>query len=120
MKSMEIRRNELLADVASRAEELCRDLGLPPDQAEQVGAAIADTLADDFGGQVISFPKDHAFRLSKRDQAILEAHRAGASLVKLMRDYCMTERGLRRLLQRAEARDRSLRQPGLFGDASHP
>ncbi len=74
-----------------------------------MGAAIADVLADEFGGQIIPFPKDYAFRLSRRDREILQAHRDGATLVQLMRDYNMTDSGLRRLLRRAESRDRDLR-----------
>lgn len=115
MKTMEARRAELLAHVAARAADTATDFGLSEDQADQVGAAIADALADDFGGQVLSFPKDSAYRLSIRDRAILEAHRNGASLLTLMRDYKITERGLRRLLKRAESRDRDLRQQQLFG-----
>jgi len=116
MKPMEARRAELLEHVAARAAATAVDLGLASDLADQVGAAVADALADDFGGQVLSFPKDCAYRLSQRDRAILEAHRRGASLAELAHQYKITDRGLRMLLRRAESRDRDLRQQQLFGN----
>ena len=115
MKPMEARRAELLEHVAARAAATVVDyFGLASELADQVGAAVADALADDFGGQVLSFPKDCAFRLSVRDRAILEAHRRGASLADLALQYKITDRGLRMLLHRAESRDRDLRQQQLF------
>ena len=113
---MEARRAELLEYVAAHAAATAAEFGLTPEQADQVGAAIADGLADDFGGQVIPFPKDYAFRLSQRDREILQARRDGATLVELMRRYKMTDSGLRRLLRRAEARDPHLNQHQLFGE----
>lgn len=111
---MESLRNELLTEVAARAADTARDLGLSEDLADQVGAAIADALAEDWGGQVISVPKDYAYRLAERDRAILNAHREGASLAELAKDYHMTVRGLRKLIRRAELRDPHWRQTRLF------
>lgn len=102
--SMEDRRAELLAHVAQRAAEIVRDLGIDDAHADHIGAAIADMVAEDCGGQVISFPKDAAYRLSQREQDILRARRSGASYVDLMRSYRMTERGLRKLIKRAQGR----------------
>lgn len=114
MKPMERRRSELLADAAAQAAAAARDFNIPDDVAEQIGATIADALADNWGGQVITFPKDYAYKLSQRDRTILELHRTGTPLGQLARDFSMTERGLRKLLRRAESRDRDLRQQQLF------
>ncbi|ASE52181.1 MAG: hypothetical protein LBV10_09395 [Stenotrophomonas sp.] len=111
---MEARRSELLADAAAQAADVARELGLDQDRADQVGAAVADRLAENWSGQVLSFPKNHAFKLSQREREILAAHRDGASYAELARKYDMTERGIRKLLRRAELRDRDLRQMGLF------
>lgn len=118
MKPMEARRNELLTDVVAHAAATAQEFGVPADQAEQIGAAVADALASNWGGQTLSFPKDIAFRLSHRDREILATHRNGASVAKLARDYNMTEQGLRKLLRRAELRDSSLNQIDLFDQAS--
>jgi Mor family transcriptional regulator len=114
VKSMGARRNELLAEVAQNTAATARDLGIQEEIAEQLGAAVADALADHWGGQVITIPKDHFFRLSQRDRKILDEHRAGASFGALARRWSMTERGVRILIRRARARDRNLDQHDLF------
>ncbi|GGK08870.1 Mor transcription activator family protein [Luteimonas terricola] len=112
------RRAEFLTDVAAAAADRAREFGMPADQAEQIGAAIADMVAEDWGGQVLSIPKDHAYQLAQRDRQILLAHRNGASFAKLAKEYGMSDRGVRRLLRRAELRDPDLRQAQLFAIGS--
>lgn len=114
MKPMEARRNELLADVAAHAADTAKEFGVPEDRADHIGAAIADNLAANWGGQTLSFPKDAAFKLSHREREILAAHRKGVPVAKLARDHKMTEQGVRKLLRRAELRDTSLNQIDLF------
>ena len=116
--AMEGRRSELYQQVAAQAAETALALNMPKERAEHLGAAVADALAEVFGGQVLSFPKDAAFKLSKREKAILAAHRNGATYAELMREYDMTERGIRKLLTRAAKRDRNLNQPDLFPEAA--
>lgn len=114
MKPMEARRSALYAHMAAVAAAAARELGLDPSTAEHIGAAVTDAIAEDVGGEVLSFPKDAAYRLSIREREILEAHRNGATLSKLSHDYKMTERGLRKLIARAIVRDRHLNQLALF------
>lgn len=111
---METRRNEVLSDVAVKTAQLAREFGLSTEIAEQLGAAVADTLATNFGGQVISFPMDYSYQLSQRDREILEKHRRGVHYGRLAKEYNLSERHVRRLIQRAELRDRNLRQRQLF------
>jgi Mor family transcriptional regulator len=115
---MHARRNELLAEVAACAADTALALGLPEDVASQVGAAVADALADHWGGQVITIPKDHFYRLSKRDRVILEEHRQGTGYAALAKRYRMTERGIRALVRRARIRDRHLDQRELFNEGT--
>lgn len=117
MNPMAIRRNELLTEAAEQAADAAQALGLTKERADQIGAAVADRLAENWAGQVLSFPKDHAYRLSLRDREILAAHREGASYAELCRQYDMTERGMRKLIRRAQLRDRDFNQLGLFQDA---
>lgn len=114
MKPMEGRRSALLVDAANTAAEVARQFGLPEDAAEQLGGAIADALADGWGGQTLYFPIDASYQLTPRDRAILEAHRHGATVAKLARDNGMSEQGIRKLLRRAAQRDQQLDQMGLF------
>lgn len=115
-RTMEVRRNELLAEVASYATETARDMGVAAEVADQIGAAIADCLADHWGGQVITIPKDHFYKLSKRDRVILDEHRQGVGFAALAKRHRMTERGIRTLIRRARTRDRDLDQRQLFAD----
>lgn len=110
---MEDLRNELLSDVAAHAATVLQDHGVDGEVADQAGAAIADHLADHWGGQLITVPKDYAYRLALRDQAIL-AEFDGANLPDLARRYNMTDRGIRKLLARAHKRQRDLYQGKLF------
>jgi Mor family transcriptional regulator len=115
MKPMEVRRNELLADAAAHAADAARSFGVPESTAEHIGAAVADVLAENWGGQNLSFPKDAAYKLCQREREILSAYREGVPVAKLALDYQMTMRGLRKLLHRAYARDDgSLMQIDLF------
>lgn len=114
MSRMESRRNEFLADVAAHAADIVKDFNLPDDIAEQIGAAVADNMADNWGGQVLTFPKNYAYKLAQRDRRILEAFRKDPNYATIARANGMTERGVRKLLRRAESRDRDLRQQQLF------
>lgn len=87
---------------------------LQGDEAEQLGGMVADHLAENWGGQVLSIPKDCTYKLSTRDQAMLEAHRRGATITELARDSGMSERVVRKLLARARLRDVNLDQARLF------
>lgn len=111
---MEDLRNEFLSDVAAHAATVLQDHGVDDDVAEQAGAAIADHLADHWGGQVLSVPKDYAYKLAQRDVEIL-ARYTGDNLASLAREYDMTTRGVRKLLARATLRQRDSLQGSLFG-----
>ncbi|MGO1072288.1 Mor transcription activator family protein [Lysobacter sp. CA199] len=116
MNAMDVRRSELFSQAAARAAETARLLGVAADVAEQIGAAVADALAQDWAGQVISIPVDYAFRLAQRDRLILEEYRrGGCSFAELARKYNMTDRGMRKLIERARVRDRQLAQLDMFG-----
>lgn len=113
-RAMEALRAELLAWVADRvAQEVC-EFGVAADVAEQIGNATADALADDWGGQVISVPKDHFFRLAARDYQVLDAHAGGEPIAAIALRMHITARGVRKILKRAALRDPTPAQPGLF------
>ena len=115
MKSdrMEKLRAEMLADVAAHTVETLVDCGIDPDIAEQCGAAVADRLADHWGGLVFTMPKDYAYKLAKREVAILTAF-TGNNHSELAQEWNMSERGIRKLLARAIVRQRDLFQGKLF------
>ena len=118
MRKMQPRTREFLAWVASTAAEVTVEYGMASDHADQIGAAMADRLAENWGGQTLYFPNDASYKITPRDRAILVAHREGASVAKLAREYKMSEQGMRKLLRRAASRDKSLNQLKLFDAGS--
>lgn len=108
-------RHEFFATVDDAVQRVLSDLGVDEAVRQQCGAAVADGLHEDFGGQEIYVPQDSGYKLSQREIEILAKHRAGASLPELQRQYGMTRPGLQRLLKRARTRDPHLDQGKLFG-----
>lgn len=114
MKTMSERRNELLREVADHVTATAADHGFPPEVSAQLGHSVADVLAESWGGQVLSFPKDLAYKTVLRDEEILAAYQAGTSVAALAKQWHMSERGIRRLIKRAELRSPNRRQRSLF------
>lgn len=99
------RRNELLADLVDVAKRVLVDEDVQPDLAELAANAVADRLADYWGGQIISFPKDYRRRLAKLEIEIYRAWSEGGSTFgELALKHKMHERSLRRLIARVRAR----------------
>lgn len=101
---MQVRRAELLEDLVAQVEVILGDLGIADDIATHAGHALADHLADHWGGQIINYPKDAHHRLCQREIQILADRAAGATIAQLSRRYDMTERGVYKLISRAESR----------------
>lgn len=100
---MGMRRHELLEDIHSRVSELVQEFGLTEDVADQVGCAIADHLAENWGGQNFTIPMDHHFRISKRDQAIYDKFN-GRNHHILAKEFNMTVRGIYKVIKRVRAK----------------
>lgn len=112
---MEDKRNELFEDFAASAERLLREYELAPAAAGLIASALADHLADHWGGQNLNIPKDYRRKLSARE---LEAYARfdGENFDTLAREFGMTERGMRKLIARVRDRLRRNSQglPQLF------
>lgn len=101
--AMAQRRHELLVDVEHSVKALAVDLGIAPDKALHLGVAAADMLLENWGGQQITFPRSGYYGMSPRELAIVERRNQGARIHELAREFGMTERGVRKLLKRADA-----------------
>ncbi|WP_325279200.1 Mor transcription activator family protein [Tahibacter sp.] len=97
------RRAELLQDMVEQTKTFLSDFGVAEPVAEQAAAGLADYLAEHWGGQVISIPKDQAYKLAARDREVVEAART-MSIAGLAARFGICERAIRRLLKRASAR----------------
>jgi len=111
--SMEKLRHELLTDLAEKASQLLRDFGIEADTSDQIGYALADHLAEHWGGQLISIPKNYAFKLIKRDLEIWERFN-GRNHAALAVEYGISVRGIYKVIQRVKRQQTALSQPGLF------
>jgi Mor family transcriptional regulator len=106
-------RNELLSDVESRAAAVAKEYGLSDEHAEQLGIEVANDLANHWGGSMISFPKDHPFKISKRDEEIYEKF-TGNNHGELARAYNITTRAIYKIVSKMQRRYVDARQPKLF------
>lgn len=112
---MASRRHELLRDVEACAADTAREHGLSEDAAARIGAAVADRLTENWAGQQITFPMRGFYGLSPQELAIVSDRNAGMRVFELARKYNMTERGIRKLLKRAdEGRSKLSAQMDLF------
>lgn len=117
--TMAMRRHELLADVESRVLDAALELGVDRPQAQHLGAAVADMLTEQWAGQQITFPMNGYYGLSPRELEIVTRHSQGARVFELARQFCMSERGVRKLLKRAaDGRSTASAQMSLFGPSS--
>lgn len=116
MRDMAARRNKFFDEVAGAVAACALDLGVAKHVADQLGAAAADALAVDWKGQLITVPMDHYYKLAKRDLQVVADRHAGDSVALLAKRYNMSQRGIYRLLERAETRARD-RQVAMFPEA---
>lgn len=108
-------RAELLQWIADRTQYVLAQHGVAEAVAEQCGCALADDIAAEWGGQVISIPKDHFFKMAARDREVLAARQANESVASIALRMGMTTRGVRYIIDRASHRDpHHHRQPPLF------
>lgn len=115
---MEEKRNELFEDLVDQVGTQLLEFGLPEKAAGIVANQVADMLADHWGGQNINIPKDYKRKLSARE---LEAYNAftGGNLDQVAKAYGMTERGMRKMINRVRERLRhqARNAPDLFDQA---
>jgi Mor family transcriptional regulator len=116
---MEGMRRELLADVATHASEIAAAHGVKADIADLIGATVADHLAEHWGGQVISIPKDYHYKLSDLHLQIYTEF-TGNNHMELVRKYGISLQWIYKLINRVHKREVNKRQQKLFDDESAP
>ncbi|OCG02945.1 Mor transcription activator family protein [Gilliamella sp. wkB112] len=111
--AMSIKRHELLTHISLSVAREAMDYGLSDDIAAQLGDNIANTISELFGGQNLTFPRDFIFKLNQRDLQIYNAFK-GNNYAELSQKYNMTERGIRKVIDRVHKRIIKEKQPALF------
>lgn len=99
MSNMAQRRHELLSDLADCVAAELKDYGISDALADQCGVATANRLAEHWGGQLISFPKDISFQIAARDLEIYALFKGG-NHAELARQFGLTQRSVYRIINR--------------------
>ena len=99
----EQRRHEVIQCVIDHAEAELLKQGIAPEQAAHIATTVADGIADQFSGQIITFPVEYRRKLQEREAQIY-AQFDGSNVVALAQQHGMSEGGMRKLLRRAKAR----------------
>ncbi|HTF98639.1 MAG TPA: Mor transcription activator family protein [Cellvibrio sp.] len=106
-------RNELLTDVCDQIAKVLLEFNIEPAKAEHAGSHVANFLAEHWGGQLITFPKDHLHKITQRDLEIFEKVTA-ANITEIAKEYGLTVNGIYRVIRRIRTRAISEKQPNLF------
>lgn len=105
---MEVKRHELFEDVMSHVEQVLVAHDVKAFHASLAAAAVADRLADHWGGQNLTFPKDYRRKLTKRELQIFDEWK-GDNWSELARKYDIAERTVRRVIARIKAKLKAAR-----------
>lgn len=108
-------RHEFFEETAAKVEAVLKDFNIDADVAEQCGSAIADMLAKDWGGQILTIPMDYHFQLSKRDMEIWDAFN-GTNHSELAKRYNVSVNAIYRILARTRGKATARVQSQLFDD----
>lgn len=92
-----LKRHEFLTEISEKVSAVLRRLKIDDALSDQAGDEVADYLSDSFGGQVMSFPKDKAFKVQKRRIEIMGRFN-GFNHGALAREYGMTERAIYKIV----------------------
>ena len=107
------RRHELYADLMALVLRQLGEYGVGDNEATLIAGDLADRLADHWGGQNITFPKEYRRKLSQVELEIFDAFK-GDNLSDVAQRYDLSERGLRKMIARVTKRIRAGAQGGLF------
>ncbi|ART47585.1 MULTISPECIES: Mor transcription activator family protein [Acidovorax] len=103
-----LKRHELLAELQDVVARQLSDMGVAADTAALVAAFLVDYLSTYWAGQVVSFPKDAFYKLTLKELEVLSLFQ-GDNYDQLARQFGMTPRGMRKLVNRINARIKAQR-----------
>lgn len=113
---MEVVRHEMFTDLIQHVKSLMvDDYAMDPEAGEQVGTSIVEFLSGHWAGVTMVIPKDYQFQVAKRDLEIYQSHKG--DFTDTARTWGMTERGVRKVIERVTKRIIQQRQGRLFDDA---
>lgn len=108
---------ELLADLADHACAILVELTeLPAEVASDFGHALAEKMADHWGGQGVYFPQGLTLKLSKRYLQIYEKFN-GFNHSELAMEYKVSVQWIYNIVKRVHKEQVAQRQRDIFEDA---
>ena len=105
---MAVKRHELFEDVMGEVERVLVAHDVKAFLASIAAAAVADRLADHWGGQNLTVPKDYRRKLTKRELQIFDEWK-GDNWAELARKYDIAERTVRRVVARIKEKLKAAR-----------
>lgn len=108
----ELRRHELFEGIIEQVKRVLIEHCIDEDIGEQAGCAVVDYLCKDWAGLNMTFPVDYKYRVAQRDLDIYSYHRGDFS--DTARKFKMTERGVRKVIDRVVKRLVEKNQGRLF------
>ena len=110
---MEHLRHELLTDIADQVKFILVDHGIDEERATHAGNDISNHLAEHWGGQLITFPKDYLFKIIQRDLDIFNEANSN-NMSEVAKKYNLSLNGLYRVLKRIRKRAIASKQDDMF------
>lgn len=101
--AMADKRHDLLDSVVAHCARILVEHGIDEELAQQAGNSLANHLSEIWAGSTVCFPKDHFYKLTKRDLEILSKFN-GRNHHVLAMEYGLTENAIYRLLKRIQER----------------
>lgn len=105
---------EVLADLARHVEaELIKSGKIDQEHAKQIGIEVAQTIAKNWGGEVIYIPRNLVLLLSERDRRIFNEFN-GFNQRELSRKYKVSMQWIYRIVKRITKEEIAKRQIDMF------
>lgn len=106
-------RHELLNDLVVQANDILVGYNVPKEKAEHCALAIANHMANHWGGLLIYFPKDDVYRIASRDIDMYNEFN-GTNHAELARKYDICQRTVYKIITKMRALTTAKNQPDLF------
>lgn len=97
--SMQARRNALYRSVEARVLDLLAREGVPATTGQRLAAGVVDVLSREWGGQVISFPRNLDAAARQR-RTMIAGQFDGSNYAELATQFGYTERHIRKIIKR--------------------
>ncbi|MFV1476685.1 Mor transcription activator family protein [Serratia marcescens] len=97
---MAIKRHKLYEEISKHVHAFVRSNGGDETFAEELSNGVVKLIANLFGGQNMTFPKDALYDMKYRDLILYKEYMGSKNIAVLSQKYGMSERGIRKVIER--------------------